>query len=89
MTDLNQHYKNPLEQRQQKLSSGPWQVREAHYQGAIPNHSPSLHILVKYVYNMKNQGRKKGREMQGESTFVDDGGVGKLSQAGAKSCCAI
>jgi len=24
-----------------------------------------------------------------EYTFVDDGGVGKLSQAGAKSCCAI
>lgn len=24
-----------------------------------------------------------------EHTFVDDGGVGKLSQAGAKSCCAI
>lgn len=34
--------------------------------------------------------RKKRKEKDArKSTFVDDGGVGKLSQAGAKSCCAI
>lgn len=61
------------------------------YQEAILNPSPSLHNLVKFVYNIsKNQGRQKGTEIGGGvSTFVDDGGVGKLSQAGAKSCCAI
>lgn len=34
--------------------------------------------------------RKIKRERDArKSTLVDDGGVGKLSQAGAKSCCAI
>lgn len=37
----------------------------------------------------KKETDRKKRKMQEKNTFVDDGGVGKLSQAGAKSCCAI
>lgn len=39
---------------------------------------------------VQEQMRSRHKERNArKSTFVDDGGVGKLSQAGAKSCCAI
>lgn len=76
LTDLNQHYKNPLKQRQQKMSSlfslyyglnpGPWQVREALYQEPYRTTIQVFTFLVKSVYNMKNQGRKNAQICRGK-----------------------
>lgn len=76
LTDLNQHYKNPLKQRQQKMSSlfslyyglnpGSWQVREALYQEPYWTTIQVFTFLVKSVYNMKNQGRKNAQICRGK-----------------------